>query len=134
MSTTVEKASSKKPMEETKGRSAPPLASVTAFSGPIPHPDILRQYDLLLPGAAKKFLEAPHLEAEHRRSLEKALIHERMRMSKRGQWMAFFLATLSITASFASIFLGYDIAGLAALFIAIASFIGVFIYAKKQSN
>jgi uncharacterized membrane protein len=110
------------------------ITSVTTFSGPIPPPEFLKQYDLLVPGIAKRFLEEPHLEAEHRRNLEKTMLSERIRMSKRGQWMAFCLALLSILAAFTAIFTGYSIAGLAIFFTAAASLVGVFFYAKKQQS
>ena len=128
------KSPSKQPKEKQTAEQAisSAIASVTSFSGPTPPPSFLREYELLVPGIAKRFLEEPHLEAEHRRELEKLLVQEKIRLRRRGQSMAFFLATLSVIAAFAAIFCGYDIAGLGALFISIASFVGVFIYAKKH--
>lgn len=113
---------------------SPSVTSLTTFSGPIPPPIFLAEYEKLVPGSAKRFLDEPHFEAEHRRALEKFMVNEQVKLSKRGQCMAFFLALVCIIASFTSIFLGYDIAGLGALFIAIASFVGVFIYGKYQNK
>lgn len=43
----------------------------THFVGPTPPPHYLEQYERLVQGTAKRFLDEPHIEAEHRRSLEK---------------------------------------------------------------
>jgi uncharacterized membrane protein len=110
------------------------ITALTSFSGPIPPPIFLEHYEKIVPGIAKRFLEEPHLEAEHRRGLEKLMVEEKIRLSKRGQGMAFFLATSCVFAAFASIFFGYDIAGLGALFISIASFVAIFLYAKKHQT
>lgn len=109
-------------------------ASLTKFSGPIPPPSFLEQYEKLVPGSAQRLLNEPHLEAEHRRSLERLLVNERIHLSKKGQLMAFFLAALCIVAAFTAIFLGYDVAGLGALFISISPFIGVFVYDKIKNK
>ncbi len=118
----------------TKENSSLQVAAFTAFSGPIPPPSFLLEYEKLVPGIAKKFLEGPHIEAQHRRSLEKRMVEEQVRLSKRGQWMAFSLASLCVFAAFTSIFLGFDLAGVGALFVSVASFVGVFIYAKTSQR
>lgn len=40
------------------------------YQGPIPHPDILRAFDELVPGSAKQLMEEVKIEAAHRRSHE----------------------------------------------------------------
>ena len=40
------------------------------FEGPIPHPAILQQYDVLVPGAADRLIRMAQDEAVHRRDLE----------------------------------------------------------------
>ncbi len=136
--TTLEKPPSKNSSENSKIQSPvnspSALASFTAFSGPIPPPEFLKQYEFLVPGIAKRFLEEPLSEAKHRRALEQKMVDEKIRLSRKGQWMAFSLALLSIIAAFIAIFLGYSLAGLGTFFISSASFAGVFIYAKKRQG
>lgn len=56
----------KSPLPSINIVSEPPKAqeqaSITTmtFSGPVPPPNILTQYEQMVPGIAKKFLEAPH--------------------------------------------------------------------------
>ena len=40
------------------------------FSGPLPHPDLLRKYDSTMPGSAERIFRYVEQEAEHRRVLE----------------------------------------------------------------
>ena len=110
------------------------LATFSSYSGPIPLPSHLAQYEKMVPGIAKKFLEEPHLEAEHRRALENKMVDAQIKLGKRGQFMAFSLALICIICSFMAIFLNHSLLGLGTLFLSIAAFVGVFIYGKNQKS
>ena len=114
--------------------SSPSITTASYFAGPIPPPEFLKQYEEFVPGIAKRFLEEPRLEAEHRRSLEKRMVEEKIHLARRGQWMAFILALLSIAAAFTAIFLGYSLAGFGTFLVAATGFAGVFIISRKQQN
>lgn len=45
-----------------------------AFSGPLPAPHILREYDETLPGLAERVVQIALAEAEHRRALEVKIV------------------------------------------------------------
>ena len=45
------------------------------YSGPIPHPDDLRRYDEIIPGAAERILRMAELENQHRHQQEDLAIH-----------------------------------------------------------
>jgi uncharacterized membrane protein len=47
------------------------LAQVTSFSGPIPHPELLAQYDQIIPKGADRILKMAERQSEHRQYLEK---------------------------------------------------------------
>lgn len=123
-----------KPPAQLPGSSTTAIATASYFSGPIPPPEFLKQYEELVPGIAKRFLEEPRLEAEHRRSLEKRMVEEKIRLATKGQWMAFTLALLSIAAAFTAIFLGYSLAGFATFLVAATGFAGAFIISKKHQS
>ncbi len=110
----------------------PNVTSFAAYSGPIPPPHFLVEYEKLLPGIAIKFLEEPHREAEHRRSLEKMMVQKQVELASRGQIMAFVLASLCVILAFIAIFFGYSLAGLGVLVTSIASFVYAFCYEKKR--
>ena len=44
--------------------------TVTHYQGAVPHPDILRGFDELVPGAAARLIKLAEDEAEHRRKIE----------------------------------------------------------------
>lgn len=125
------------PLSNLSSKIPPPnVPSVTAFqhyAGPIPPPEFLAHYEKLYPGIAKVFLEEPHIEAEHRRSLEKIMVEEQIRLSKRGQLMACTLGSATILGAFVTIFLGHSIGGFSTLLIGIAALMGIFYQAKKRS-
>jgi uncharacterized membrane protein len=133
MSTTLEKPPVKS--KEPKAQNPPTsLASSITFSGPTPPPQVLEYYERLVPGSAKRFLDEPHLEAEHRRSLERSVVQERIRLSKRGQVMAFILASFCIIMGFVAIFYEHDLAGLGAVILSIGSLIGIFLYSRRSQS
>src|SRR5438552_14400200 len=63
-------------------------ASFSRFSGPIPSPETLSQYDKIVPGAANRIIQMAETQAEHRRQLEDRTSRSQIRQSSRGQWMA----------------------------------------------
>ncbi len=44
------------------------------FSGPVPHPEIIREYESIYPGAAKQIFENWNKQVEHRQELEGLVI------------------------------------------------------------
>ena len=67
------------------------LVARESYSGPMPKPDHLEQYDRIVPGAAKDILEEFKANGAHMRSIELKALGGAIENDKRGQWMAFFL-------------------------------------------
>lgn len=44
------------------------------FSGPIPHPDTIRKYEEILPGAADRIISMAERQALHRQEMERKMI------------------------------------------------------------
>lgn len=61
-------------------------------SGPIPHPDILRGYEEILPGSADRILSMAEGESKHRHEMEEEIIHTEGRDSLLGIIVAGILA------------------------------------------
>lgn len=93
---------------------APPVStntqqtfSVSAeFSGPLPHPTILRGYEKALPGAAERILAAFEDEQKHRQALENKHLQINIEIAKQnlreqliGQIMGFVLACVLIASA-----------------------------------
>lgn len=76
------------------------------IAGPIPAPEILREYDDVYPGAAKIILDDFQKNSEHIRNKEKKQILGEIERDKRGQWMAFIVLMGILLTVLVSLYLG----------------------------
>jgi uncharacterized membrane protein len=101
--------------EAPPSSSSMPVMSVeiaqASFSGPLPHPDILRGYDQVVPGAAERILVMAEEQARHRQSLERTVIEGGSRRANLGLWLGFILSIVVLALSAALIVNGYEVAG-----------------------
>jgi uncharacterized membrane protein len=121
-----------KKSEAQKNSEQTSMTSFASYSGPIPPPNFLLEYEKMVPGIAKRFLEEPHVESEHRRALQKMMAQEQVKLANRGQKMAFLLAGSCTLGAFGAIFLGYSLEGLGALVASITTFAYIFCYVKRR--
>lgn len=75
------------------------ITTATKFSGPLPHPEIMRQYNEIHPDFADRIIAGWENETNHRHKLEEQAIASEIKTEqaisgdvKRGQWLAFFLS------------------------------------------
>ena len=61
------------------------------YSGPIPHPNILRLYDELVPGAARELIDEAKANGAHERKKEQDALNALINRDRRAHWMACFL-------------------------------------------
>ncbi len=78
-----------------------------SFSGPLPHPELLRKYEEAFPGAAERIFKIAEKEQEHRIKYDNNRLGGALIQSKRGQWMGFSLCILFGALAFAMAYLGY---------------------------
>jgi len=121
-----------KTAEPQKNSEQVSMTSFASYSGPIPPPNFLVEYEKMVPGIAKRFLDEPRIESEHRRTLESMMAQEQVKLANRGQKMAFSLASFCTIGAFVAIFLGYSLEGLGALVASIATFAYIFCYVKRR--
>lgn len=81
------------------------ISGSIAFSGPIPHPTILKGYEEVLPGSADRILSMTEKEGEHRRKIETELVKNDNIRSYLGQIAGF---TIAIVGLGGSIYLGIN--------------------------
>jgi uncharacterized membrane protein len=84
------------------------VSTEMTYSGPIPLPDTLRQYNEIVPGSAQQIIDAVY-QAPGRRQDE--LSKAEVLVAKRGQNAAIFLAVLSVGAAIVFFATGNNIAG-----------------------
>jgi len=70
-----------------------------SFSGPIPPPHILAEYENILPGAADRILAMSEKQSNHRQNLEMQEETGQRRETRIGQFLGFGIAVAVISAS-----------------------------------
>ena len=112
--------------------------SQESFSGPMPHPDILRGYKELIPDAPERILQMAEQEQKHRIDVEKQMLEqnnknilESAKANKRSQIIAFILAFILIASGVALTILGHAVVGGTIFGTTIVGVIAIFITGKS---
>jgi len=111
------------------------------FSGPLPPPVILEQYERLVPGAAKDMHELALAKARHHMEMDRTamgaqtqdLQAERAQF-KRGQDRAFMLALVLIGCGTACILTGHDTAGAGIIVGTLVALVLAFIWGRRPGG
>ena len=104
------------------------------FSGPLPHPAILAQYEEILPGSADRIVTSAESQMNHRQSLEKAVITANNRRETSALVIAGILALVISVGSLALIFTGKSVEGLSTIIVETVILAGVFLRAQKSGQ
>lgn len=102
------------------------------FSGPLPHPQILAQYDKIIPGCANKIISAWEEQAKHRQDLERKVISADIRQSYLGLFLGFIIAIAAIGAGTFLAYIGRPAEGIAAIISALVGLIGAYGWGSYQ--
>lgn len=118
------------------GRGSIQLGAVVEqhFSGPIPPPHLLQEYDAIQPGFAERIFAMTERQATHRQGIETSVINGNVRSQERGQWMAFGIAVLGVVGGVYLLATGRQIDGYAAIFTPIAGIVVAFIYNRREQS
>ena len=102
----------------------------SAWSGPMPSPAYLAQYDKVCPGTAKIIVDTFKAQSDHRRDLEKQGMGIFERNSKRGMIFAFILGLIGILGGV----MRGDLAGTAMVFGSLTALVGAYLFRKKDAR
>jgi uncharacterized membrane protein len=75
------------------------ISIARSFSGPLPHPEILAEYERILPGTANRIIVAFENQSSHRMSLESHAVREQIKQSGNGQLLGGLIVILSLGIS-----------------------------------
>lgn len=100
------------------------------FSGPLPPPQVLDQYNKLVPGFAERIMAMAESQLNHRHDLETTVVKTRSRIESRATHYAFILALVFGAGAFYLILNGYGAAGIALIITEITGLAGVFIVGR----
>ena len=125
---------SKKQNLQRRQQTAIVAHSVATYSGPLPTPDMLAQYNTTFPECAERIVTMAESQALHRQEIEKIFIHAAIKSESRGQIYGFIVALSAIIGGVIIVSNGKDVIGLTAIISALVALVGVFIYGKRQQN
>lgn len=80
------------------------IAVSEQFSGPMPHPKHLREYNDILPGAAERIVSMAERNLEHNIDMDRKVIEAEVADRKLGMYLGAGLFGLLIVGAFATLF------------------------------
>lgn len=110
------------------------ITSEQHFQGPVPPPSLLAGYDKIVPGAADRIISMTEKQLEHRLNIENKVIESKIKDSKLGMILGFFVATFVIAVGGMAIYMGKDLLGASAIITVIAGLVGTFVYATNSNK
>ncbi|MCY4256138.1 MAG: DUF2335 domain-containing protein [Gammaproteobacteria bacterium] len=104
------------------------------YAGPLPHPNHLKQFEAVHPGAADRIIRMAEQQLAHRQEVESRVVRSSLKLEAKGQWFAFGITLAIVGGGFYVISQGYSIGGLVPMIGAIATLAGLFIYGKRKNQ
>mgnify|MGYP001591579865 CR=1 FL=1 len=103
-----------------------------SFSGPLPPPNVLEQYDRIVPGAADRIIKMAEQQSQHRRELERKVIDSDVQNSKLGLIFGFIIGLVLISGGIFLIWKGYNLSGVLLGVVYVGSVVGIFVYGSWE--
>ncbi len=104
------------------------------YTGPVPPPSILKEYDQLVPGSAKRMLDEAERQTHHRQDLEKRVVISDILNSKLGIVCAFVLSMFVFYISYKAIMSGHSLAGTCLGTANVGTLAAIFIYGSQKKS
>jgi uncharacterized membrane protein len=104
------------------------ISHTKSFSGPLPTPEYLADYEKACPGAAERILAMAERQSLHRQTMESAVITSDSRRADLGVVSALVLCFTSIVGGVVAISLGHDAPGSLISTTGVIGLAGTFIY------
>ena len=123
---------SKKPHSKNNKQNQQIIQMSGQYSGPLPIPSHLEQYEQILPGAADRIIRMAEKQSEHRQELEKRVIKSDTRNSLAGLIFGFIIGIVGIVRGAYLISIGQIIEGSIFGGGTIVSLVGTFIYGSQK--
>jgi len=102
------------------------------FQGPLPPPETLEKYNLIVPGAAERILAMAEAQARHRQQLELKVVDSDIRNARTGLHYGLVIGLVSIIGGVLCIWSGHEIGGSILGGVGLSGLVGVFVYGSRQ--
>ncbi|MEO7029824.1 MAG: DUF2335 domain-containing protein [Acidobacteriaceae bacterium] len=105
-----------------------------AYSGPLPPPQVLREFEQILPGVAERIFIQFEAQAEHRRRSETKVIDSNTLSQKLGAISAPVIGLSGVVGGMILVGRGFNITGLGTVFAALGSIVATFLYQRHAQD
>jgi uncharacterized membrane protein len=110
------------------------VRKASTFSGPLPPPEVLGDYNEILQDGAERIMKMAEHQSGHRIEQEKHAIKEELKQSGRGQIFGFILAIIGMAIAFGLALLDHDtVAGIFGT-TTIVGLVTIFVIGKKKQQ
>lgn len=131
---TIAAAADRASQDEFSPRHMTAQLTVASFSGPLPPPALLEQYNQTIQNGAERIMVLVENQSAHREDLERRVVTGNVANQTRGSWFAFVIMMTAILCGSGLIYIGKDTAGLTAIITAVGGMVSVFFYSKLQQK
>lgn len=107
---------------------------IRQFTGPLPSPEMLLQYEQTHPGLANRIVAMAESEQQHRHHLETKNVEGMIGKDKRGQVLAFLITCLITMISAFLIYAGHPILGSLFGGATLVALVSLFLGGKQRQN
>ena len=120
------------PQQRTNVQIRHETQSFSLEAGPLPPPDRLEKYELIVPGAAERIIRMAENQAAHRMSLESRAMNSDVVNSRIGLVFAFVIGLFGMGGGFWLIIQGKFIEGTAFSGVTVSGLVTAFIYGSRS--
>ncbi len=104
------------------------------YSGPIPHPQLLKEFNDVIPDGANRIMIMAESQSEHRRNLETKVVNANNRDSLLGVVFAFIIATIIVLGAIFLINKDKDLSGFSLLLGGAGAYFAVFLKSRAKDD
>lgn len=121
-------------MGNNKQNNKTQITKVQTWQGPLPPPEDLQKYNMVVPGAAERILTMAEEEMKHRHNRENMAIKYNNRLVSISTIFAFVCVVIFAGILCYAIYCHSDTAAIATAIGAIAAVVGLFTYGKSRQK
>ncbi|NBU99283.1 MAG: DUF2335 domain-containing protein [Spirochaetia bacterium] len=109
-------------------------STISTYAGPLPPPNILKDYNDVVPGSAERILKMAEIQSLHRQNIELIVVQSNTRNELVGMIFGFIISILTIMSSCYLIYLDKWVSGIAGVIGTLVALVAVFIYGKHSQS
>jgi uncharacterized membrane protein len=102
-----------------------------SFSGPVPHPELLKDYNEIIPNAAERIFVMAERDAMHQHSIETMALQCASKEAKRGQWFGLIIGVCAFASAIAALVLGSESTAMVIGGSTVVGLVTVFVVGRK---